>query len=300
MSRRIGRSRFEQHKTLPGKMNPHEDLLWARLLAFNFDNTGDALTFTQRLARENGWTIGFARRVVEEYRRFLYLALRAGHSVTPSDEVDQAWHLHLVYSRSYWDELCDQVLQNRLHHGPTRGGQSEDDRFLDAYEATRASYRRCFGSEPPADIWPEPSVRFAPEARWQRVDLASHWCLPKLALRRTGIGLLGILGLSGAAVGCSSVNGEELIGNGLFIMAAFFVVAAGLGWLMFRTARRGGGGSRSDSKRGSSGCGDGGIGGGCAADSSGGHHSHSDGSSGCGSSGCGSAGCGGGGGCGSN
>jgi hypothetical protein len=130
------------------------------------------------------------------------------------------------------------------------------------------------------------------------VDLASHWCLPKLALRRTGIGLLGILGLSGATVGCSSVNGEELLGNGLFLMAAFIVVAAGLGWLIIRTARGGGGGSRSDSKRGSSGCGDGGIGGGCAADSSGGHHSHSDGSSGCGSSGCGSAGCGGGGGCG--
>jgi hypothetical protein len=268
------------------------------LSAFNFDDTGDALTFTQRLARENGWSLGFAQRIVEEYRRFLYLALRAGHSVTPSDEVDQAWHLHLVYSRSYWDELCDQVLQHRLHHGPTRGGRTEDDRFLEAYEATRDSYRRCFGSEPPTDIWPEPSVRFAPEARWQRVDLASHWCLPKLALRRTGIGLLGILGLSGATVGCSSVNGEELLGNGLFLMAAFIVVAAGLGWLIIRTARGGGGGSRSDSKRGSSGCGDGGIGGGCAADSSGGHNSHSDGSSGCGSSGCGSAGCGGGGGCG--
>lgn len=117
-------------------------------MAFHFDNTGDALTFTQRLARENGWSLGFAQRVVEEYRRFLYLALRASHSVTPSDAVDQAWHLHLVYSRSYWDELCAHVLQHPLHHGPTRGGRTEDNRFLDAYEATRDSYRRCFGSEP--------------------------------------------------------------------------------------------------------------------------------------------------------
>ena len=280
-------------------MTLNEDPLWKRLVAFELDNIGDALSFTQRLARENGWQLGFAQRVVEEYRRFLFLALRAGHSVTPSDEVDQAWHLHLVYSRSYWDELCTQVLQHRLHHGPTRGGPAEDDRFLENYEATRASYRRCFNSEPPADIWPEPEVRFAPQARWQRIDRASHWCLPKRALRRTGFGLLGILGLSGAAVGCSEVNGEALIGNGLFVMASVVVVAAGLGWLMFRTARGGGGaGSRSDSKRGSDGCGSGGIGGGCAADSSGGHHSHSDGSSGCGSSGCGSAGCGGGGGCG--
>ena len=279
-------------------MNPHQDPLWDRLLAFHFDNTGDALTFTQRLARENGWSLGFAQRVVEEYRRFLYLALRASHSVTPSDAVDQAWHLHLVYSRSYWDELCAQVLQHPLHHGPTRGGRTEDNRFLDAYEATRDSYRRSFGSEPPDDIWPEPAVRFAPEARWQRVDLASHWCLPKLALRRTSLGLLGVLGLSGAAVGCARVNGEELIRNGLFIMAAFVVAATGLGWLIVRTARSGGFGAGPTSKRGSDGSGGGDIGGGCAADSSGSHHGHSDGSSGCGSSGCGSSGCGGGGGCG--
>ena len=281
-------------------MTLNEDPLWNRLVAFELDNIGDALTFTERLARENGWHLGFARRVIEEYRRFLYLALRAGHSVTPSDEVDQAWHLHLVYSRSYWDELCTQVLQHRLHHGPTRGGPAEDDRFLENYEATRASYRRCFNSEPPADLWPEPEVRFAPQARWQRVDLSECWFLPKRALRRTGFGLLGILGLSGAAVGCSEVSGEALVGNGLFVMASVVVVAAGLGWLMFRTARGGDSGSNSASKHGSNGCGSGGIGSGCAADSSGGHHGHSDGSSDSGSSGCGSSGCGGGGGCGSS
>ena len=153
-------------------MNPQEDPLWNRLLAFDFDIAGDALTFTRRLARENGWSVGFAGRVVEEYRRFLYLALRAGHPVTPSDAVDQAWHLHLVYSRSYWDDLCAQVLQQPLHHGPTRGGQAEDRRFLGDYEATRSSYRRCFGSAPPADLWPAPEVRFDPKLRWQRVDLS--------------------------------------------------------------------------------------------------------------------------------
>ena len=64
-------------------MTLNEDPLWNRLVAFELDNIGDALTFTERLARENGWHLGFARRVIEEYRRFLYLALRAGHSVTP-------------------------------------------------------------------------------------------------------------------------------------------------------------------------------------------------------------------------
>lgn len=272
-------------------MNPEEDPLWIRLSAFDFDITGDALTFTRRLARENGWSVDLARRVVEEYRRFLYLAMRAGHPVTPSDAVDQAWHLHLVYSRSYWDDLCAQVLERPLHHGPTRGGRTEDERFLGDYEATRASYRRCFGSAPPADLWPDPAVRFDPKARWRRVDLAECWCLPKRTLRRVGLGLLGILGLSGAAVGCSMAQADELIGNGFWIMGVTVVLAAGLGWLIVRTAR----GSGSSSHRGS-GCGAGGdVGGGCSSDTGGGHHGHSDGSSGCGSSGCGSSGCGGGG-----
>lgn len=51
----------------------------------------------------------------------MYLAVRANHPVTPSDEVDQAWHLHLTYSRSYWDEFCGAVLEEVVHHDPTRG-----------------------------------------------------------------------------------------------------------------------------------------------------------------------------------
>jgi hypothetical protein len=32
------------------------------------------------------------------------------HIVTPSEQVDQVWHLHLTYTRSYWDEFCPNVL----------------------------------------------------------------------------------------------------------------------------------------------------------------------------------------------
>ena len=69
-----------------------------------------ALTFADRLARENGWSAAKAARVVDEYRRFCFLAATAGHEVTPSDAVDQAWHLHLTYSRDYWERFCPEVL----------------------------------------------------------------------------------------------------------------------------------------------------------------------------------------------
>ncbi|MCX5952813.1 MAG: hypothetical protein NTZ40_04815 [Cyanobacteria bacterium] len=32
---------------------------------------------------------------IEEYRKFVFLALVAGHQITPSDQVDQVGHLHL-------------------------------------------------------------------------------------------------------------------------------------------------------------------------------------------------------------
>ena len=96
--------------------------LWQRIAAFEFDPVDAALPFSRRLARDNGWSDAFAQRAVEEYRRFVFLAMVAGHPVTPSDEVDQVWHLHLCYTRSYWEDLCGEVLPRPLHHGPTRGG----------------------------------------------------------------------------------------------------------------------------------------------------------------------------------
>ena len=47
----------------------------------------------------------------------MFLAVVAGHTVSPSVEVDQAWHLHLVYMQSYWREFCGEVLQQPVHHG---------------------------------------------------------------------------------------------------------------------------------------------------------------------------------------
>lgn len=153
--------------------------LLERLERFPLDDPAAGLTFTQRLARENGWSLGFAHRVVGEYRRFLYLAMTAGLEVTPSDEVDQAWHLHLTYTRSYWDELCRDVLGEPLHHGPTRGTRADAKRYPSQYKATLASYRATFGEDPPEDIWPSADERFDNPARFVRVDKHRSWVIPK-------------------------------------------------------------------------------------------------------------------------
>src|SRR4030095_10352600 len=107
----LGTVSFHLNPISPGvtAMNaPHD--LYARILGFPIDEGTPALSFEARLAHENGWSITFARRVVFECRRFVYRAMTAGHQVTPSDQVDQAWHLHLTYSRSYWDRMCGELL----------------------------------------------------------------------------------------------------------------------------------------------------------------------------------------------
>lgn len=79
------------------------DELWQRIAAHRIGPADASFTFAARLARENRWSLADAENVIEEYRRFCYLAMTAGHEVTPSDAVDQAWHLHLTYSRDYWE-----------------------------------------------------------------------------------------------------------------------------------------------------------------------------------------------------
>jgi uncharacterized protein (TIGR04222 family) len=117
--------------------------------------------------------------VVDEYRRFLFLAMTAGHEVTPSDEVDQAWHLHLTDSRSYWQALCEQTLGMPLHHVPTRGGKADGSKYHQLYQQTLQSYREAFGDKPPDEIWPSVEKRFANPARFVRVDCTKSWVISK-------------------------------------------------------------------------------------------------------------------------
>jgi hypothetical protein len=146
-----------------------QDPLWAALSPYSIGPDEAALSFAQRLARENGWRLAAAERVIGEYKRFCYLAVRAGHPVTPSDAVDQAWHLHLTYSRDYWERFCPEILGAPLHHGPTAGGADEGARYAEQYARTLKSYERLFGEAPPADLWPGTARRFLSDPKARRV-----------------------------------------------------------------------------------------------------------------------------------
>jgi hypothetical protein len=128
---------------------------------FRIDCGNPQLTFARRLANENRWPLAYAHRVIREYMRFIYLAAISDHPVTPSVAVDQAWHLHLCYTRSYWQDMCERVLNRAIHHGPTQGGELEESKYRDAYLGTLKRYQSEFGQTPPKDIWPSADDRFS-------------------------------------------------------------------------------------------------------------------------------------------
>ncbi len=250
--------------------------LWIRIKDFEFGLSEASLSFTDRLGRENGWNTQFAERVVDEYRRFCFLAMTAGHPVTPSEEVDQAWHLHLLYSENYWDEFCGGVLGRSLHHGPTRGGPSEGEKYRGWYQETLDSYVRVFGEDPPGDIWPSVDKRFRDAHRFRRINTASHWVIAKPTARSLRNWLLPMIGLPLLGACATMPFGRSLFLPLIGILVIGVVVFAYLFDGRPHERRRGSKRDANGGGGGIAGCGGGG------------------GGAGCGGGGCGGGGCGGG------
>jgi uncharacterized protein (TIGR04222 family) len=204
-------------------MNHEVRALAERVESMQLDEPGAVDTFSRRLARENRWSPAFTARVIDEYRCFLVLLGSAQHPVTPSDAVDQAWHLHLLHSRHY-RQFCQQAFGRMAHHGPSRGGSSQRAKYEADYQRTLETYEQTFGREPPPDIWPPVAKRFDSGTAFARVDTAAHWLIRKpraaraienVIVTRTGLGAAALLFL--LAVGIFSAtqvtaSGPEFLG----------------------------------------------------------------------------------------
>ncbi|MCA9096157.1 MAG: TIGR04222 domain-containing membrane protein, partial [Planctomycetaceae bacterium] len=172
--------------------------LGEKIERFVLDDPTSSFPFSHRLTGEQNWSSEFTGRVIREYKRFLFLATVVDHLVSPSKYVDEVWHLHLIYTRSYWIDLCENVLGFPLHHLPTRGGECEARKFEAAYAETLESYRSIFGEPPPRDIWPSPirnsaiseSAPPAKSGRWS-------WSFPRKLLLKNSLIALALLSCSG-------------------------------------------------------------------------------------------------------
>lgn len=242
-------------------LTEEENALWLKIASFNLDDDGAAFKFSQRLARENGWTLSFAKKAIEEYKKFIFLCCITKTGVTPSDQVDQVWHLHLTYTKSYWKDLCEQTISKEIHHNPTKGGQLENAKFNDFYTETLQLYQEKFNSEAPKEIWPDNETRFS-DIQFQRVNLKNYWLFRRPRFKSKRFVLGSILAISFFSIQATSAENKNVA---MVIIAVFLFLFL---YDFFKKSGRGGRGGGSCSSgcggdSGCSGCSGSGCGGGC-------------------------------------
>ncbi|KVW71627.1 TIGR04222 domain-containing membrane protein [Burkholderia ubonensis] len=223
--------------------------LLARLQAYAPDAPDAPLPYSRRLAEAEHWPYAHALAVIDEYKRFAFLAQAAGHPVTPSHAVDAAWHLHLQYTREYWDVFCADVLRAPLHHVPGAGAPGEAAKYERHYRQTLDSYRRLFGCEPPAAIWPRPAaepVDVPPQRAEPRVGPSCERAAPSRATRTRGWRRVAKFAWPAAAISvaatCASASdfnvmdfaGPEFLAFYLPLCIAALLLIAGLQWIEYR------------------------------------------------------------------
>lgn len=264
-------------------MTPQETQLWQNIRCFELDDPKVTFKFSDRLARDNGWSISYTHRVIHEYKKFIFLCCITKEGVTPSDAVDQAWHLHLTFTKSYWIDLCQNTLQRQIHHNPTKGGGNEAAKFNGFYTSSHQLYTDKFGMAPPADIWPDNETRFS-DTNFKRININRNWIIPKPSISVKSITYAMLVIVSTISIQASAAMIFPIVIMGIIAIAALTTNPD----------------KEKERKNNGSGCGGGE--GGCNHESGcnshhGGHHG--DGDSGCnsgGDSGCssGCSGCGGG------
>ncbi len=152
--------------------------LWSAIQQFAFDEPNAVISFSKKLAGQQKWSVEYTQRVIEEYRRFIFLCCISPKGASPSKAVDEVWHLHLTYTRSYWEAFCKNTLGKDIHHYPSNGGDKEDHKHSNWYNETLELYEEVFEEEPPADIWPQPVIPPEPAAP-SREDEAQYYLIRK-------------------------------------------------------------------------------------------------------------------------
>lgn len=220
-------------------LNPAQADLYRRLQAWSLHASQSHHPAPPLGPGEQAWSPQQTARVVEEYRRFLVLAITMSHPVYPSRAVEQLWHQHRYQSQHYWQEFCPQILGQPLHPIPKRGGEAEQQKHAAWYQQTLESYAKLFAHPAPEDIWP-PGIPGSDDHH--RSTSHQVWRMPRLRLqllsrlssigcqrRRSSLLLLPTLaGLSLLLTGCGSFQISFPLWplRGLWLLLVYWVMIA--------------------------------------------------------------------------
>jgi hypothetical protein len=193
--------------SLSNTIAPTAPGLWSRILPWHQRLAADR-PFMNRVRTALAADEAEATAAVLEYLRFAYLAWISPDGATPSKAVDEVWHAHLLFTRSY-DAFCRGTRGEHLHHEPGDGG-SDEKRYRLAYLRTLERYEIEFG---------------APNARWWP-RTATPVPSPPSADRSIGARIASALAIALAGLVLAALAGEALADRAVGVPAALMVCAA--------------------------------------------------------------------------
>ncbi|MBO9636348.1 MAG: hypothetical protein J7578_24815 [Chitinophagaceae bacterium] len=145
-------------------MNYKENPIWKKLESCSFDSQGSTVRFHEMLARRGKWSTDFTTEVIEDYRKFLFLAATTKEILIPPPAVDLAWDINIHYFKSDWNELSKDIQLLKLRRIiPDSEDNKEPQWSYDNYNRTLELYHNIFHSWPDGRIWPTPREWFHPE-----------------------------------------------------------------------------------------------------------------------------------------
>jgi hypothetical protein len=114
------------------------------------------LPFSEEYLRQKyNWSPVYSRLAIAEYKKFTFLALVSDTEVTPSLDIDEVWHTHILHTRSY--ALFSMALGRQIHHDPGMPNHRGD--FQEQYRGTLRFYKEIFGQDAPAALWPHVALQ---------------------------------------------------------------------------------------------------------------------------------------------
>ncbi len=143
--------------------------LWHRLEGYSFHERPLARSLVDRLVEETGHSVDVCYTLVEEYRRFMYLAGSSAENLSPSPIVDLVWRMHTEDERAYFEDFCPRILGRTIYRPDAEEGplslQDDPD-----YIRTLEYYAQEFG-RPQVQYWPDPDFAL------ERLSLFVFWMI---------------------------------------------------------------------------------------------------------------------------
>ena len=94
----------------------------------------------------------YAEAILREAKRMLLLRCIRKHPVTPSVEIDDAWHEMILFTRFY-QTFCDFLGGGFLHHDPDVETPVEKSSGEKLYDLTQRWYEEEFKIKPDQKYW---------------------------------------------------------------------------------------------------------------------------------------------------